>query len=300
MPNRIIRDALLDSERYHGVDLRARLAFLELLLNADDFGLLPLSDVFLKRHCTAFDGCSSAVIDTILSSLADVDLLRVYTVSLSASRKDGLPVSGAARYGFIPRFGNRPRSAKPKWPAPPAGLGFNEIKDLPPEMHSGRSADAQQLRTNVAETVFEDEDETVLKTIDLAVDAPFPPGNEPQQPAVVTTQVEPKAIPCPHLGVLNLWAEVLPTMPRHNPDLWTGTRAAHLRARWKETAALKGWKGADDGLAYFRKLFLFVGRSDFLMGRSRPGPNRSAPFEVELSWLVNPQNWAKVHEGKYR
>lgn len=98
--------------------------------------------------------------------------------------------------------------------------------------------------------------------------------------------------------MLALWAEVLPALPQHLPSQWRGTRADHLRARWRETAVEKGWTSAEQGLAYLRRLFAYVGQSEFLSGRSRPQPGKR-PFVIELEWLVNPTNWAKVHEGKY-
>lgn len=103
---------------------------------------------------------------------------------------------------------------------------------------------------------------------------------------------------CPHLDVLALWAEVLPTFPQHLPAQWKGTRADHLRARWRETAAEKQWETCAQGLAYLRKLFAYVGSSPFLSGKTKPGSGHR-PFMIELEWLVNPQNWAKVIEGKY-
>jgi uncharacterized protein YdaU (DUF1376 family) len=114
------------------------------------------------------------------------------------------------------------------------------------------------------------------------------------------TLVEPTTGPpdCPHLDVLALWAEVLPAMPQHLPSQWRGTRADHLRARWRETATAKGWTSQADGLAYLRKLFGYVGESRFLTGRTTPKQG-ARPFAIELEWLVNPSNWAKVHEGKY-
>lgn len=108
-----------------------------------------------------------------------------------------------------------------------------------------------------------------------------------------------KIPPCPHLDVLQLWAEVLPAMPQHNPDMWRGARADHLRARWRETATAKKWPDQETGLAYFRKLFAFVGKSPFLTGQSRSTDPSKRPFVIELEWLVNPSNWAKTHEGKY-
>lgn len=102
---------------------------------------------------------------------------------------------------------------------------------------------------------------------------------------------------CPHQAVLALWAEVLPHLPQHDPEQWRGTRADHLRARWRETGVAKGWTQQQQGLAYLRKLFAFVGQSAFLTGREHDPGKR--PFQIELAWLVNPTNWAKVIEGKY-
>jgi len=104
---------------------------------------------------------------------------------------------------------------------------------------------------------------------------------------------------CPHGEVLALWAEVLPAMPQHSPEMWRGSRCEHLRARWRETAVLRKWQSKDDGLKFFRKLFAYVGKSPFLTGQTKHTDPAKRPFVIELEWLVNPLNWAKVHEGKY-
>ena len=122
-------------------------------------------------------------------------------------------------------------------------------------------------------------------------------GNSKSEPA---KEPEPDPLPdCPHREVLALWAEVLPAMPQHLPGQWKGTRAEHLRARWRETAAEKGWRDKAQGLTYLRKLFTYIGQSPFLTGRVRAREPGKRPFLIELEWLVNPTNWAKVIEGKY-
>lgn len=134
-----------------------------------------------------------------------------------------------------------------------------------------------------------------------ASQAPARPPDEaaPQLALVEAGKRNAKTVPdCPHQRVLALWAEVLPALPQHDPEQWRGTRADHLRARWRETAAAKGWEDAEAGIAYLRKLFGYVGQSAFLTGRTQPAPGKR-PFQVELEWLVNPTNWAKVIEGKY-
>ncbi len=100
---------------------------------------------------------------------------------------------------------------------------------------------------------------------------------------------------CPHKEVLALWAEVLPELPQHTE--WTDTRAKHLQARWRATAVLRKWQSKEDGLAYFRRLFGYIRKSAFLMGKTTTAGRR--PFQLELAWLIGPENWAKIHEGKY-
>lgn len=116
-------------------------------------------------------------------------------------------------------------------------------------------------------------------------------GDSPQRPKTPPD--------CPHLEVLALWAEVLPHLPQHEAEQWKGQRADHLRARWREVASKRRWTAQAEGLAYLRRLFAYVGRSDFLTGRKTPrDPNRK-PFVVTLAWLVKPENWAKTVEGEY-
>lgn len=107
---------------------------------------------------------------------------------------------------------------------------------------------------------------------------------------------KPAKVPeCPHAQVLQLWAEVLPQAQQ--PRTWTTQRRLHLRARWREAAVAHGWTTEADGLAYFRKLFRWVSRSDFLMGRAQVHGRR--PFDLDLPWLLKPENMAKVVEGKF-
>lgn len=108
----------------------------------------------------------------------------------------------------------------------------------------------------------------------------------------------PKHVPCPHAEILALWAEVLPELPRHDPHQWHETRRAHLQARWRETAVLKGWKSPGEGLAYLRALFAFIGTSKFLTGKV-PARGDAVPFMAELEWVAKRANWAKIVEGKY-
>ena len=154
MPNRIVREAILDSDRYHSLRTDSeRLLFHEILLLADDYGIAPANYGFLRRRTSVCLSKSTDQVAGFLESLMAVDLVRVYEI-------------GDARYLYIPRFGNVPRSRKPKWPIPPDEMGGNEIKEL----QKKRTAYAvrlptsdTQLHANVAETETETETGTEVQ-----------------------------------------------------------------------------------------------------------------------------------------
>jgi len=134
MPNRIIREGVLDSERYHQLVLEARLLFFELLLSADDYGLLHLAPAWLCRRSPLAQSVKPEHLLKLIADLCDSDLLRIYAV-------DGV------RYGYIPRFGNLPRALKPRFPIPPDSLGGNEIRGLMEKLRSRCRADAEQMQS---------------------------------------------------------------------------------------------------------------------------------------------------------
>jgi uncharacterized protein YdaU (DUF1376 family) len=96
------------------------------------------------------------------------------------------------------------------------------------------------------------------------------------------------AADCPHAEILRLYHEALPANPRIKT--WSGTRAANLRARWREDAKRQS-------LDYWQRFFAHVAASEFLTGRSADRNGRA--FTPGLDWLVLPNNFAKVIEGRY-
>ena len=117
MPDRVIRDDILDSERYLSLSSdTARLCFLHLILVADDLGNCDGSNLFLRRRVLVCN-LSEAAVTKIISELADTDLIRLY-------EHEG------KRLIHIPRFRQRIRYIKRAHPRPPEGIECNEIKDL--------------------------------------------------------------------------------------------------------------------------------------------------------------------------
>lgn len=104
---------------------------------------------------------------------------------------------------------------------------------------------------------------------------------------------------CPHLELLDIFAEQLPELPQPKPELWEGQRAKNLQARWKWCLTAKKRSGARyattkaEALDFFRRYFGYVAKSDFLTGRD----GRWAG--CDLAWLVKADNFAKVLQGNY-
>lgn len=165
------------------------------------------------------------------------------------------------------------------------------------ETQQSEVGNAQSVTGALAREEKRREEEQIPSLLTQAPARQTPDG--PQLALVDAPKPRAKTVPdCPHQAILALWAEVLPALPQHNPEMWNGTRADHLRARWRETAASKGWESESEGLTYFRRLFAYIGQSAFLTGKAKPAQGKP-PFIAELAWVVSPQSWAKVHEGKY-
>ena len=298
MPNRIIRDALLDSEKYDALPLEARLAFFEILLRADDYGLIPLAHLWLRRHCPTFDGRSADFADGILSGLADQDLIRVYTVD-------------SKRFAFIPQFGNRPQAIAPKYPTPPESLTRGAIEEAQRQAKNLPRTLKRQLERNQAlagfepcsnpvptllespETETETETETEKKNLNNMCDVATAP-----LALAAPAEVKAKAATppdCPFDEILAAYREILPTC-RGVVDL-NQTRRDHIRARWRQVWADERFD-TPAGIAFFRRFFGLVAASRFLTGRVVATPGRK-PFLASLPWLMNAENFLKVLEGNY-
>lgn len=112
-----------------------------------------------------------------------------------------------------------------------------------------------------------------------------------QQPSVEEDKppVSSKAAdPCPHQAIIDLYHQTLPT--GRQVRIWNDTRKAKLRARWKEDPKRQS-------LEWWGKFFGYISESDFLTGKTASAGRR--PFELGLEWIVSPENFAKILEGKY-
>jgi hypothetical protein len=106
---------------------------------------------------------------------------------------------------------------------------------------------------------------------------------------------------CPHDRIVALYHELLPICPRVLE--WNEGRRAYLRSRWraksKPNGTGAGYTTVEAGIEWWRQFFAWVAQSKFLTGQAGVSNGRSKPFVADLEWLVTPNNFAKVIEGKY-
>jgi hypothetical protein len=278
MPNRYVRDACLDSDHYHAVGLTGRLAFLELLLNCDDFGLVPVHRVFLQRKTTVFVGLSPEAIGAELLSMDQADLIRCYTV-------------GSSPFAYVPRNGFVIRAKRPKYPLPDFSAPHNRtrFKELA-EICYARALHIRPTSTSTSTSTSTGKDMS-----------PSPAqGPESQQPAVLELALaEPPTAAladCPADAILQLFQRVIPESPR--TVILNERRRGALRLRWKELAKIRGYTTRAQGLAEWERLFEFCRESAFLMGKTKPS-NGHRPFELSIDFLLQPARFIDTLEGKY-
>ncbi len=272
--NRMIRGEVLESERVLSLPFEARWFYWSILLTADDLGLFEAGDFKLARNATM----TPAQAGLYLQMLADTDLVRLYIV-------DG------KRFGFVPRFRQRLQIKRSKFDLPPAALVADDpailrkINDL---------ASNPPLETRCQPSEAEEEvfigGSSSSKTHHLV------------GAAGASSDVEP--VPdCPHQRLLALFAENAPSLPQPMVELWAGTKAKNLRARWRWVLTARRSTGKRAGqryatteaeaLDFFARFFAFVEASDFLTGRD------GVWHGCSLDWIVKQSNFDKVYQGNY-
>lgn len=139
MPDRIIRDEILDSDRYWDLASdSARLLFDHFMLVADDLGNAEATNSFIRRRLLQATKPDDQAIGALLEDLARVDIARPYAV-------------GPKRYVHIPRFRQRLRSYKRVNPRPPASVECSEISKLIAELSDSCPTDDGHLHALAVE-----------------------------------------------------------------------------------------------------------------------------------------------------
>lgn len=101
---------------------------------------------------------------------------------------------------------------------------------------------------------------------------------------------------CPVQKVIDLYNQTFPTLPQ--AVVRSDARDGHIKARWRQFFEAGDFQDEAGGLACFEWYFKNVTGSKFLMGQAQGRGDRK-PFQADLSWLMKPENFAKVIEGRY-
>ena len=92
------------------------------------------------------------------------------------------------------------------------------------------------------------------------------------------------------LGSILINDSVVDSIATLKPDHFY-VEANNLKSRWSWVMANKaGTK--EEGLDFFGRLFAYISKSDFLMGRS-------SSWNCDLGWIVNATNFSKIIDGNY-
>ena len=108
----------------------------------------------------------------------------------------------------------------------------------------------------------------------------------------VTVTATETIAPCPHDSIIRLWNRNLAPKGLPKVRAWGESRKKHLNARWKEIKERQN-------LEWWERLFEYIPRCGFLMGKVDPPPGKRR-FYLTLHWLVSSEeHLSRVQEGFY-
>jgi hypothetical protein len=110
MPNRVLREGILTSERINSLKPQAELFFRRLMSIVDDFGRYSANPALLRAHCypLKIDEVREADISRWLTEVESAGLIALYAVETK-------------RYLEMLDFRQQVRAKDSKWPHPPSG-----------------------------------------------------------------------------------------------------------------------------------------------------------------------------------
>lgn len=122
------------------------------------------------------------------------------------------------------------------------------------------------------------------------IDVPISPSPEaekvaePPEPPPPPEKPKEVQIPsCPHKKIIELYHQICPMLPKVQE--WTSKRITLLSGRWNHDPERQN-------LEWWERFFKDVAASDFLTGQVNE-------FRADLEWIIRPNNFAKILEGKY-
>ncbi|KRC30671.1 hypothetical protein [Acidovorax sp. Root217] len=195
----------------------------------------------------------------------------------------------------------------------PTGKAAGKATGKPSAKPTGKPTDNQEAVSSKQEVIPDPTGSSSALPPDSA--APVNVSAEPGQQGLdgiepASEEGGPKASaqvpPCPYNRLLDAYAHALPTLPQPRRSLFVGGKnAAAMRQRWAwvmtadaETGENAGQRMAtttEQGVAWFRRFFEYVGQAPFLLGTK--GGERK--WTADIGWLMTLGNFEKVLAGNY-
>lgn len=138
----------------------------------------------------------------------------------------------------------------------------------------------QRVTTNNNENNYNNENNETNKT--SYVETETVSGEE----NVISIETKRKQPP-PYKEIVDTYHATLPTLAQVYK--LTETRKTHIKSLWADEL---------DDIGSWKSYFLHISRSDFLMGRSRPGSDGRL-FLADFDFIIKPANFIKIAEEKY-
>lgn len=182
--------------------------------------------------------------------------------------------------------------------------GINKEANSTSMRTSGNSSANAAVASAQAQTPYpEDFDQSLFEEAEREAHgfpAPLtePPSTPPIEPPA-STPAKPKMAypPCQYEKVVELYHTNCKGLTR--VLVLSDARKRTINARWREFCKEDDLKTVQEALDGFDWYFKEAAKSRFLMGFSNPGPGRDRPFKADFDWLMRPNNFLKVCEGKY-
>ncbi len=275
MPNRLVREGLMESEAVLSLPVEGRWLFIIIILSADDVGLFEATEFKLARRADV----NRDLAGKLMQLIADVDLVRLYMVDNK-------------RYGFIPKFRQRLQIKQAKYPLPPVELlsgdddALNKIKHLASKttvgapVGSGCTSDGQPPELE----------------LELEPEKKVSESSTPRR-----RRKAPDLPSCPYDAIVAAYHEVLPELPAVRVVKPGGDRQRAIAGLWKWVMTSTRGDGArrastiEEGVAWFRNYFNRARDNDFVMGREGRGAGHEN-WEADLDYLCTERGMKRVIE----
>lgn len=282
MPNRLIREGLMESEAVLSLPVEGRWLFVIIILSADDVGLFEATEFKLARRADVNRDLASK----LMQMLADADLIRLYVVD-------------SKRYGFIPKFRQRLQIKTSKHPLPPRAIyqddsdALNKINEL---------ASRSTVGAPVGSSCTTDGQLPELELELEAEEKVSKPRNSSSSSAPRRRRKATDRVPtCPFDEIVAVYHEVLPELPGVRVLKPGGDRHKAIAGLWKwvmtstRAGGIRRATTQEEGVAWMRDYFTRARDNDFIMGREPRGAGHEN-WEADIDYLCTERGMKRVIE----